>query len=347
MTVEISNMVGSLVQKKKTSNILSLSNEVLLQIFMYLDPQSLLAAAQVCKSWNQLTEDNLFWQKKLELMRSTQHNFCSCGIHHELGQTGALNKRSYFKKLMVESNGICQSCGQKPKADNGIPKVLLFGPGLDFSGSSLVYDLMWGAGSPFKTLGMFPNSHEGLGGGVRLEYKGNEINLVTLYRATKKERETFQNLMNAQGRTNRIIDSEFMLEKSKKVCAASDAVIYVCDKTVSVIEEIRREFEVLINEISPDAPILMVMPETLEEGEQTTCADYVDGLNLTQLNRRWWMTTLNCKDLSQFQTGLDWLLGYHKPAVNNQNDIETPLIAISGGIASAFANFTSSLSSFF
>ena len=292
---------------------------MLQQIFGYLDPKTLLAVAQVCRVWNLVSEDNFFWQKNLAIMKHNTSTFCSCGVTRVCGSPAATLKRQYYHKVMGEQfppqQSVC-SCHRDNASwgyfkSRGEIRVVLFGPGLDSAGTGLVNDLMWGKQSPFVTLGMFPNSHSGIGGGVKLQYGDTVVNLVTLYRATKKEREAFTAAVGR--RTNRIIDSEFMLEKSKVVATEADAFIYVGDKGIEPDTEIQREFEVLVGTAREHAPVLLLMPEAKAEGVQGdhTCSDYVDAFKLTENNRRWWLQTVDVHRLESFRQGLDWLL---KPA---------------------------------
>lgn len=300
------------------------------QIFGYLDPESLLAVARVCRRWNMVSEDSFFWQKNLAIMRRNHTTFCSCGVTRICGSPNATLKQEYYRKVMREQYGQQQQAGacscekenphwgffkaplsSSTSGTRGELKVVIFGPGLDGAGADLVYDLMWDQGTPFKTLGMFPNSHSGIGGGVKLQYKDAVVNLVTLYRATKKEREVFAQAVGP--RLNRIIDSEFMIQRSKVVASTADAFIYVCDGRITPDAEIQREFEVLVGEASAQAPILLVMPEVAATtaDQDNTCSDYVDALKLTEKPRRWWMQTLDVQQVATFVPGIDWLL---KPA---------------------------------
>jgi hypothetical protein len=73
------------------------------------------------------------------------------------------------------------------KDPNRIPKVIMFGPGLETTTSCLVSNILWK--SEFKTMGMIPGKG-GYGSGIKLKlFNHMPFNLTTLYTNNFKERQ--------------------------------------------------------------------------------------------------------------------------------------------------------------
>ena len=236
-------------------------------------------------------------------------------------------------------------------------KVVVFGPGLDRAASNLIYDLMWGGErSPLVTVGLIPNTEtHGVGGGVVTQYKENKISFVTLYRATKAERES---LVRSATRTNKIIQDNQTEHQSRMICSSADAIVYISDPYTPIDEEIKKEFDILAGRKDLNIPILILHPTPQPEPNQDVeswdrflyqlnqdegkpfkpleCSEIVDGLNLGSLSdtRRWWIFSFNPKgDLNDISKGIDWILA--PPAIPS----------ITSSIASMASNVPATVSS--
>jgi len=299
------------MQPNNQSSIEVLSNEILLQIFWFLDPESLLTVAKVCKKWNALSEDELFWRKKLRIQHQTCTSVCSCHYHLQTGSETAVSKRHYYQRVMREKQGECVRREGRNLIRNivgSLFNIVMFGPGLDHSGCDLVEQLMWSKESPVITKGMFAGGSGGIGSGVGLQYGSNQIKLVALFRSSKQEREANWNNQDPNAsKIQHILMSKELREQWQAVCSTSHAFIYVCEKGVFPTPSMIAQFDFLTSS-SPHAPIVLIVPD-ISEGEERACPlDYFEAFKDSLSSRPWWLYSLTSSSPSSMKPVFKWLL---------------------------------------
>jgi len=283
----------------------------LVQIFWFLDDKSLLEVAKVCKNWNFISEDELFWKKKLKFQHQFSTSICSCHYHFQSGSEDAISKRLYYQRVMREKEGICVRREGRNLIRNIIGtlfNIVMFGPGLDHSANDLVHELMWNKESPVVTKGMFAGGAGGVGSGVALQYGSNQIKLITLFRSSKQEREENWNSQDPEAsKIQHILATNELRKQWRFACSSSNAFIYVCEKGVFPTPSMIAEFDFLINS-SPHAPIVFIVPEIAEGEEKAFPLDYFEAFKDSLSSRPWWLYSLSSTSPSSMKPVFKWLL---------------------------------------
>ena len=172
--------------------------------------------------------------------------------------------------------------------NNSMPKLVMFGPGLETTTSCLVTNILWK--SEFKTIGMIPG-RDGYGSGIKLKlFNHRPFNLTILYTNVSKVRRSNENhevnlnrLIVAKGN----VENEYELHPQvRETCANASGFIYVVDTrhmasleeimnesvkfgwtspssagnihNLNPIENYKLELNVLMKEVNPSLPLLIL-----------------------------------------------------------------------------------------
>jgi len=293
--------------------------QVQLVIFLYLDIKSLCRSSRVCSDWLSVINDPLLWNKKLT-QDSLKWQMVDHLSHPKLYKITDLSSKEIYIKCCPEyrrynSKYSINFPKQIPNLRYyfgfSIPRVVMFGSGLDSSG--LVRGLLWSKGSPFVVKGMFPGQFDGIGSGVTLQYTGGTVNMITLYGLSKSERENQQVKDIRQSRLLVQHDQtdEMILSPSvKELISTVDAFIYIVNATdaESVIFG-KEEFDAMTDNkwLSDKIPVLVlcVVPEA--SVNSVSSLDVADQLDLLQLTRPWQVRQCHLDSLYGFIPGVNWL----------------------------------------
>ncbi|CAH1773448.1 unnamed protein product [Owenia fusiformis] len=321
-------------QSETESHINNMPDSVLLHIFSYLDVENLCRMTEVCHRWLNVSSDNILWQQRLE---SDVKSWSIIGhttnpTMYKECQSDWSNKEIYLRcspqvnnlKIRENLNFHYISSLLRSFLPKKVPKVAMFGPGLESSTSGLVRQILWDTSGVFTRIGMFPGQFDGVGGGFSLKLKsGCMLHLSTLYTSTKRERE--QVFDGNRLRNNRLIAvqqaeegaiediEQYELRQSvKDLCRTLDAFIFVVDATESIqnLELMRRELFALVNErwAAPSIPVLVLSCIQETSTQRVPCIDVVTALNMTKLNRPWQVHDVQLSCQNKIGSSIQWLV---------------------------------------
>ncbi|CAL1543841.1 unnamed protein product [Lymnaea stagnalis] len=305
-----------------------------LQIFSYLDARSLCLACCVNQEWSQLTCDNLLWKHLLQqdLTRWTQISHMTNPKMYQEVNSEWSQKEIYlkcspeFQKSMRQSNSAFHQVSSMLKyfVPKKVPKVAMFGPGLEQSTSGIVRHMLYEDNTIFNRIAMFPGQFEGVGGGMTLKLPmGHSLHLSVLYSASKNEREN----RGAQER----VEKNKMLQKHagqvvavgeepqyelktqiKHLCQVLDGFIFVVDASESSksVESGRCELMAMVKErrTAPHVPLLVLSCIKEEGCQRMPAKDIVELLHLSTLSQPWLVIDCVADKLDSIVAGIVWLI---------------------------------------
>ncbi|CAF1099315.1 unnamed protein product [Brachionus calyciflorus] len=247
----------------------------------------------------------------------------------------SLRLSSFFGQV---SNYLIQNIlGQNQ--EQGLRKLIMFGPGLETTTSCLVTKMLWN--SEFKTLDMIPGK-DGYGSGIKMKlFNNNPFNLTILYTNVKKLR--LNNKHNME--LNRLFalkkneDQEVIYElqpQVKTACSDANGFVYIIDNIhlkslidrndKEEIENYKYELSVLMREVKQKLPLLILSCSTNQDNKKMngiSCAQIVDALNLKDLDREWCIR--DCEifqdKLKDVALGFEWILNFINQS-NSNNEIK-------------------------
>jgi len=303
-----------------------------LYIFSFLDAKSLCMACCVNQEWSQLTCDNLLWQHRLECdwkSWSTITHLTNPQMYIDI-ECEWSTKEIYlkcspeFQRQLHQANSTFHQVSSVLKSfiPKKIPKVAMFGPGLEQSTSGLVRKMLYEDNEKFKRVAMFPGQFDGLGGGMTLKFcVGHSVHLSVLYSASKQERENRgdQNRLNQnkmlQGMGSMGADGKPEYELTpqlKDFCKTLDAFICVIDasETQETIENARPELEAMIREqkSTSQTPLLILSCIKDNSKHRLPASDIVSMLKLSAVSQPWMVIDCVTDMLDAVDTGMVWMV---------------------------------------
>jgi hypothetical protein len=228
-------------------------------------------------------------------------------------------------------------------------KIVMFGPGLETTTSCLVTNILWK--SEFKTIGMIPGK-DGYGSGIELKlYNHKPFNLTILYTNVSKvrnnsdsrplsENRLFQTKSDKSVSTADDEDTYELQPQVREACADALGFIYVIDnKNLSKIkrtdlnsyhiQNYKTELTVLMKQVNPNLPLLILSCNTNEEQNEKvstvdsfindskvksadlSCLDIIQELELHKLKNTEWQIR-NCElfqhKMKDIVLGFEWML---------------------------------------
>lgn len=237
-----------------------------------------------------------------------------------------------------------------PTGEN-IPKLVLFGPGLETSASCLVKNILWK--SEFKTVGMIPGK-DGYGAGIKLKlFNHKPFNLTILYSNNSKTRNG--NTERNPNENRLLLDTTdsngekiYQLNpKVKEACSDAHGFVYVIDNDnlsslnassskeniVILNENHKTELRMLMQETKNTKPLLILslqvddLTVSSEEEQKKTmsCVDIIDILELGGLEHDWQLR--NCQifqpNMKDITLGFEWVLNELDQRFANQEQINS------------------------
>ncbi|KAH9515362.1 hypothetical protein Btru_014251 [Bulinus truncatus] len=302
-----------------------------LEIFSYLDARSLCMACCVNREWNQLTCDDLLWHHLLKKdVRSWAQisHMTNPKMYQEVNSEWS-QKEIYlkcspeFQKQLRRSNSTFHQVSSVLKyfVPKKVPKVAMFGPGLEQSTSSIVRHMLYEENPTFIRTAMFPGQFDGVGAGMTIKMpSGHSMHLSVLYSASKHEREN----QNAQQR----MENHRMMQKPagqaedippyelkiqiKCLCQILDGFIFVVDasETRESIESGCCELMAMIKErkTSHHIPVLILSCVKEESSLRIPAVEIVELLQLSTLTQPWLIIDCVADTLHSVDLGVTWLI---------------------------------------
>lgn len=310
-------------QSKAT--ISDLPTSVLLEIFSLMDVITLSRTARTCQTWYNIANDGLLWERKLQ--KDSQRWEMIDHLSHP-NTYKELNSELTFKEIYLRC---CPECRVKRNNKSSrmisiqrlgfyfgltTPRIAMFGSGLDRN--NFVKKLLWDKHSPFVVQKMFPGQFEGLGSGFTLSYSSGSIDLMTLYRMSKAEREQ-DNVENLVSKLlvpdpNNADDEEALTlsQPARQLCSSVNAFVYAV--RADDIDKIcfgSDELEAMLDErwSNRKIPLLVLCLKTNNSDSQSVVPSVVvaEKLNLRNLSRPWQVRQCNVDTLHGILPGVQWL----------------------------------------
>lgn len=312
---------------QKQSKFECLPVDVRLHIFSYLTATDLCRVSHVCRSWYDITEDNLLWQGLLERDVGTWnvigHN-TNPEIYKEVGSDWT-NKAIYLRcspvvnKMMYEQNTMFHNISNMLRyfLPKKTPSFTMFGPGLETKTRFIARKIM-STPTLFEILQMVPGRFGGVGSGFKMKCGSTQFILSLLYSATRKEREQ-ENFNRAQ--QNHLLkaqqdqdgSTEFELNPAvRDFCQTLDGFIYVVDASADApaVESSLDELQAMVSErwSATYVPVLVVSLTTTASASRLPCCEVVRRLQLSQFNRPWQVRDCVADTLEGLAEGFSWLV---------------------------------------
>lgn len=300
--------------------------DVKLHIFSYLTATDLCRASRVCRSWYDITEDNLLWAGLMS--RDITHwnvigHSTYPAIYKEV-ESDWSNKEIYLRcspevnRLMHQQNAVFSNISNMLRyfLPKKTPLFAMFGPGLESTTSGIVRKII--EDSDFQSIGMFPGKFDGVGGGFTLKTPaGIQFHLSVMYSTSKREREQVGGSRNDRHKLMRLKKSQEGEEKYELVpavqefCRTVDGFIFVVDASLSFtqVEWGLSELLAIVNErwSVTHVPVLVMSTVVQSCDARVPCCEIVERLNLVSLNRPWQVRDCTIENREGMSEGFTWL----------------------------------------
>nr|XP_006812266.1 PREDICTED: F-box only protein 4-like [Saccoglossus kowalevskii] len=222
-----------------------------LYIFSLLSSHDLVRLSTTCKYWHALSEDELLWKSFLErdMVKWSIIGNRSNPITYTEVNSDLTFKQIYVRchpNINVELPNFHLSSLLRSLLPKKPPKIVMFGPGLETNVRGITKKVIYNRNSlMFKVCGMFPGEFPGVGSGFDVLVKDSmkEMKLITLYSATKSEREN-GNMQNRAQRNRLLVAArhhpdgindnipEYELQDVlKDLCRSVDGFIFIVEST--------------------------------------------------------------------------------------------------------------------
>ncbi|RUS72654.1 hypothetical protein EGW08_019592 [Elysia chlorotica] len=308
-----------------------------LEIFSYLDARSLCLACCVCQDWSTLTSDPSLWRCLLarDERRWRQMSHLSNPQLYRQVDSDWSQKEIYlkcspsFQRQVKAATSTFQQVSSVLRSfiPRKVPRVAMFGPGLETGTSGLVRKMLYGDSDTFRRVAMFPGQFEGTGGGITLRLpSGHSLHLSVLYSASKQEREGRAGVDRLEG--NKLLQkladdqqdadgagggaSRYELKPQlRHLCHTLDAFIFVVDATQTEhsVSTSRPELEAMVRERkSSPAPVLVLSCAPQAEDARLPACDVVRCLDLGNLTQPWFVIDCVTDTLDSIDVGIVWIV---------------------------------------
>ncbi|KAK3735432.1 hypothetical protein RRG08_015625 [Elysia crispata] len=310
---------------------------VKLQIFSYLDARSLCLACCVCQDWSVLTSDPGLWRRLLARdvrwwpqMSHLSNPQVYLEVDSDWSQKEIYLKCSpTFQSQLKAATSTFQQVSSMLRSfiPRKVPRVAMFGPGLETATSGLVRRMLYGDSRTFRRVAMFPGQFEGVGGGITLRLPaGHSLHLSVLYSASKQEREARAGVDRLEG--NKLLqklegdqpvaegaasaESQYELKPQlRHLCQTLDAFIFVVDatQTPESVSTSRAELEAMVRERkSTPAPVLVLSCAPQSHDVRLPACDVVRCLDMANLTQPWFVIDCVTDTLESIDVGIVWLV---------------------------------------
>lgn len=301
---------------------------VKLHIFSFLEAKDLCKISEVCKDWYINAQDNLLWHGLL--MRNVKSwniiGHMTNPILYQEVESEWSNKDIYLRccpeinQLMHKQHSVFTSISSMLRyfLPKKVPKVAMFGPGLESSTSGIVRKMLYEE-SMLERVGLVPGQFEGVGSGWCLRMENSQMfQLSVLYSASKKDREARQR---DRKHDNRLLNvkkgdqgsEEFELKSAvRDYCRTVDAFIYVVESSLErdSVDEGNEELFAMVNErwSATHVPVLVLSCVHDASQSRIPCITVVEKLEVAKLNRPWQVRNCVVQNLEGVIPGIEWLV---------------------------------------
>ncbi|CAD5111180.1 DgyrCDS514 [Dimorphilus gyrociliatus] len=315
-----------------------------LYIFSLLDAKTVCHISASCRNWNRLCNDEILWKNMLlrdmesweTIQHSTHPDIYSNNQEAEELTNSTRNEELTAKEIYLrcspESSRLINNQNDSLRKFSSIirsmlpkkiPKIAMFGPGLETSTSGIVQQML-NRRDVFESLGMFPGQFEGCGSGFTMRMNSPStnctFNLITLYSASKMEREKYGNKNEERLKNNRLFDNQerqkgvYEVHRAiREVCRNVDAFIFVVDATKGCEQDVSNgqiELNAMLHDLwsLPAFPVLILSCIPSVQVERIPCIKVARLLKLHKLRKPWSVQNCDTFTLAGIAEGLSWLV---------------------------------------
>lgn len=313
-----------------TTTFHDLPDSLQLHIFSFLSAEDLCRICRVSRHWYSVSCDNILWHRRLQadienwniIGHSSNPDAFSSDSSELLNKDIYLRCSPLVAKLSKQKHFTFHRLSDMlrsiwPKK----PKLVMFGPGLESSTSGIVRKILHGHSDLFTVVNMFPGQFDGIGSGFTLKTVDEaSVDLITLYTATRSERESRSaeqrasqsRLLAVPSSTSGDLAVSELQPAVKELCRTLDGFIYVVDATVTTdhIRIGRAELFAMVNdEWSPsDNPVLVLSCVPDSNSTRLGCINVVRNLELQKLSRPWQVHDCTVETMNGIEAAFHWLV---------------------------------------
>ncbi|XP_060078195.1 F-box only protein 4-like [Ylistrum balloti] len=300
---------------------------VKLHIFSYLGVKDLCRMSGVCRDWYDVSQDNHLWQEKLT--RNIQSwniisHLTNPALYREV-QSEWSNKEIFLRcspeinQIMHERNSMLTSISNMLRyfLPKKVPKIAMFGPGLESENTSSLVRQMLTARTLLEQVGMVPGQFDGVGSGWLLKMADStNFQLSVLYSASKSVRQqpgwdriNGNNLLQVSIHDGGQVGVE-LKPAVKDFCRTVDAFIYVVDSTLSAPGEGNDELNTMVNErwSATHVPVLVLSCVKDSNTSRIPCIKVVEKLGMSNMTRPWQVRDCESENLTEVLNGIRWVV---------------------------------------
>ncbi|GFN98552.1 F-box only protein 4-like [Plakobranchus ocellatus] len=328
--------VAAVLQSREDEGSLfqSLPVDLKMAVFSLLDAKSLCLACCVCREWRIISSDNSLWRRLLQRdirQWSQISNVTNPRLYLEMDSDWS-QKEIYLKcspvvqqQLKVATSTFQQvSSYLKSFIPRKVPKVAMFGPGLETSTSGVVRRILYEENNIFRRIALFPGQFDGVGGGMTLRLPSRHtLHLSVLYSASKQERERREGHDRLEG--NKLLQkrdgdqnhpecqvSQYELKPQiRHLCMTLDAFIFVVDatQTQETVSASCAELQAMLRERKFGlVPVLILSCVPRPEDVRLSADDVVSCLKMETLTQPWLVINCVTETLASIDQGIVWLV---------------------------------------
>lgn len=204
-------------------------------------------------------------------------------------------------------------------------KIVIVGEGLETSAKCLVYEMMWGANTPFKMTKLYPGNG-GIGSGVGFELNGVDLNITAIYNHSQmlqrgaqqqwidlfKDTHAVMFVMDVYGDTTTVKQElDALLDTQNGLSSTAPVIVLACKHHTNkrvVQADADQSNAGAATDASSDASLETDDPLTTSGFTAMTSFDIAEKLELNKLSRWWCVRKVDVETLDGVYQSLDWLL---------------------------------------
>ncbi|XP_077981102.1 F-box only protein 4-like isoform X2 [Glandiceps talaboti] len=292
-----------------------------LYIFSFLSGWDLARLSATCKYWNMLANDSLVWKSLIErdMIKWNKVGHRSNPMTYIEVDSDLTYKDIYLRcspEIKNESPNFQLTNLLRVFMPKKAPRLVMFGPGLETNVSGITRAIMFDGNPEFKITGMFPGEIDGVGSGfsVTLQDSCKVMKLITLYSASKREREN-RNHVNRAERNKLLVEAsdqgKYEVQDSiRELCKTIDGFIYIVESTKDGNLGGTEELFAMMNEGNNSRRVPLLVLSCIKEAthQRSPCIEVVQKLKLQELNRPWLVHDTVVKNLDGVVPALNWLI---------------------------------------
>ncbi|KAF6029695.1 FBXO4 [Bugula neritina] len=305
-----------------------LPEDVLLEIFSFLDAISLCKVRRVCQLWNRLSTDDILWKHKLLADVHNWKQVSNSSLPDSYIQDAEISKFDVYMRSSPEIQKWKKSVYQQTTIHQlsdmlrmfmpmkrytfgvGASAMDSYGKGQSFFSKLLSFD----AGNVFQHCGQFPGKFRGFGGGFQFKYKRCMLELCLMYVAPKSLRDAMTVEQQIEMLESKMTDGSYLqlLQTLHGYIHSIDTRILDGNseqQTLTNLKKQAKEVELLNKHLKADTPLLILSSRKVESDPFISSYQVCQCLNLNSLSRPWMVSECSAQMIYRdIVDPVDWLI---------------------------------------